>query len=225
MLAYKMPLKNNKDNYRATIEDLSAPNPCNDTYFRSLLEQPDKHGQVLHYLAPDLAALVSSIRAFDNLSSLIISDTRYVLNSSRQRHTFPALKRDHNNTSDLYAREITYRHVDKDVRGQDAVLIDPLTWPDNKEAWPQKFGQSHYRGFSVLAQAASMGKTNACSLTLGRYLNANWACFQSRWHLSKHLASSATASSAACIAASSPSTPGRHQHLDSFTTRKELSRA
>lgn len=130
--------------------------------FKALLEQPDDHHEILRLLAPDLAALVPSMRSMPNLRTLIVSDTRYMTNTSRHRHKLTYEATAHlwvdrtPRTRIPFMKELTYRVDNAKLRGENAVKIDRLTWPDNREEVPQPYRRDHYRGFAVLMQAASM---------------------------------------------------------------------
>ena len=101
--------------------------------------------------------------AFVNLKSFVISDTRYTADSGRLRHRLSGdqLGDDGNpqpegQRRDAFVQNITYRFKDSGVQGKETILVDPMAWPDNRESFPQEFDRNHYRGLSVLFQAASM---------------------------------------------------------------------
>ena len=149
-----------RDQQRATrpfdADDLCRTHKLGRKLFRTFLHQPENYEQILHYLADDLAALVTSIRHLTNVRSLVISDRRYVSDSGRMRYNpviSPPFFMKH---TDSWAKELTYRILNKDVPAKEALIIDPATFPDNRERYPQAFKHDHYRGFRVLMQAVSM---------------------------------------------------------------------
>lgn len=120
--------------------------------FPALLEDAKHHAAVAAYLPDDLVRLVEALPKMPNVRRFVISDCRHTSNDKHYRFSY--LKE-----ADIEGiPDVTFTIRNKDVRGRDAVVLDPRPWPEPMEEEDPDSDRSWYRGFSVLMQAASMTK-------------------------------------------------------------------
>lgn len=121
--------------------------------FSSLLMDQKNHHDLAKFLPDDLVRLVHGLPRMPKVRHFKITDCRYSKNVKRISHVYAGYISN-------AMRQITSLSVsvkNQGIRGIDEVILDPRPWPSRNEREEDlDFDRSWYRGFFVLAQAASM---------------------------------------------------------------------
>lgn len=142
--------KNEED---ALAKEFTGPNLTRDhdslpDQFSILLQQPQRHHEVLNYLPSDLATLIKSLPHMPNIRHFVVSDCRY-----SRTHNYCNLYSGFENWD--YCKDWNYLYRPA-KRGLDEFVLKPRPWRSNTEEYiPEPYRQI-YRGFPVMMQAASM---------------------------------------------------------------------
>lgn len=120
-------------------EDMTRLFAMRPDNFSSLLMDQKNHRDVAKYLPDDLVRLVHGLPRMPGVKRFVITDCRYA--------------KDDNGVPGCLSVTIN----NEGVRGIDEVIINPRHWLNaNEAARDDDINRSWYRGFFVLAQAASM---------------------------------------------------------------------
>lgn len=123
--------------------------------FSSLLMDQKNHHDLAKFLPDDLVRLVHGLPRMPNVRRFIITDCRYSKNVKRTstNHIYAG----YSSNSMRQELRMSVSVKNQGIRGIDEVVLDPRPWPSRNEREEDlNFGRSWYRGFFVLAQAASM---------------------------------------------------------------------
>lgn len=119
--------------------------------FSTLLMDPKSLQDVLRFLPDDLVRLVHGLPRMPRVKRFKITDFRYSKNKIY-------LKDNHVGGYMTHSR-LSVSVKNEGVRGIDRVILNPRSWPSRNETADYfSWGQSWYRAFHILTQAASMTK-------------------------------------------------------------------
>lgn len=124
----------------------TLPTPAN---FSSLVMDQKSHHDVVRYLPDDLVRLIHGLPRMPGVRRFKITDCRYSQKFKPRERT--------NAAGSNIAIKMSVSINNEGVRGIDEVILNPRPWMSRKEQG-ERLGcrPSWYRGFLVLAQAASM---------------------------------------------------------------------
>lgn len=125
--------------------------------FSSLIFDPSKLGGLEKFMATDLIFLVKALLLMPNARKFVISDSRW-RNSHERRWTDCA------QMSSRCFQQVSFSINPGSRNDRDEVLLDPRPWPNYPT--PISHSRNWYRGFFVLAQAASMLNTKVQSFSV-----------------------------------------------------------
>lgn len=115
--------------------------------FSSLLMDPKNHSDLARYLPDDLVCLVHGLPRMPRVRRFKITDRRYSNTAKYRKQKYSCFN---NNITRL---SVSVNHLG--IRGTDEAILNPRPWPSIDEQGGA-LDRSWYRGFFVLAQAASM---------------------------------------------------------------------